>query len=173
MTFNTELAQQVMSQIKAYPESHVQATWRCGTGFCFAGWVAEIQRVEWVNSHSRMAGGEFVVVDKDSSRVRTTSAGDYFGPQRLADRPVITSRGRELEADDVIQHVSDYAQEELGLGARDAGFFFSGTNSRTRLELLVKAYSNGDPEEIQAAINHTMPYDEYLAERTPHPGDPI
>lgn len=171
MTFNAELAQQVMSQIKAYPENHVQSTWRCGTGFCFAGWVAEIQGVEWANTHSRGAGGDFVVVHEEKWSVRTFRAADYFGPQRLAEHPVITSRGRELEANDVIQHVSDYAQDELGLDSRDAGFLFIGTNSRTRLELLVKAYSNGDPEEIQAAIDHVQPYDEYLAERTPYPGE--
>lgn len=160
MTFNSSLAQEVVAQILATPEKHVQSTWRCGTGFCFAGWIAELQEAEWADTNPMKAMGDFIVVPRDSEEYDdyAQEAWVYLGDGthtevwNRADNE--TSKGRALKPDDKIVHVSEYAAVELGLSRGEASCLFSGDNSRSKLQALVKAYTNGNPEEIQAALNY-------------------
>jgi hypothetical protein len=160
MTFNSSLAQEVVAQILATPEKHVQADWRCGTGFCFAGWVAELQEAEWADMNPNKVMGDFIVVPRDSEEYGdyAKEAWAYLGDETHTEvwgrSDNVTSKGRALKPNDKLVHVSDYAAAELGLSRGEASYFFSGDNSRSKLQALVKAHTNGDPEEIKAALNY-------------------
>lgn len=47
MPFHAELADRVLAQIKAHPETWNQEDYRCETGMCFAGWACELSGVQW------------------------------------------------------------------------------------------------------------------------------
>lgn len=52
MAFNKELADRAIKAIEANPQAWTQGTWRCKTGMCFAGWVAQMAGAVWVTNSS-------------------------------------------------------------------------------------------------------------------------
>jgi hypothetical protein len=53
-TPNLPLLRRVLDHIDAYPELWKQRRWRhetqCGTAYCFAGWAAQLDGAEWLDS---------------------------------------------------------------------------------------------------------------------------
>lgn len=45
---NIELAREVLAYIGEHPETHKQASYRCSTGMCFAGWAAQLAGGKWL-----------------------------------------------------------------------------------------------------------------------------
>jgi hypothetical protein len=50
MTFNEPLARAALAAVRARPDQWDQETWRCGTGMCFAGFVAVEAGARWVTA---------------------------------------------------------------------------------------------------------------------------
>ena len=54
MTKNIPLLKQVLAHIEANPETWRQDSWRCETGFCFAGWTAELTGAKWARPEKQL-----------------------------------------------------------------------------------------------------------------------
>jgi hypothetical protein len=50
--FNEQLARNALKAIERNPEHWNQAEWRCGTGMCFAGFVAIEAGAEWAEPYN-------------------------------------------------------------------------------------------------------------------------
>ena len=129
MIFNASLAEQVLGQIKAYPESHVQGAWRCESGMCFAGWTAQLTGYTW----AALSDSDYaeLVIDPDGSEIGDYDLGlDVLAPGVNISTPV-SSAGR-------------VARKELNIDHDDADILFYGRNTVENLEQAVKHLANGD-----------------------------
>lgn len=68
MKFNTDLARLALKEIENRPEEWNQENWRCGTGMCFAGFVAELAGARWATKNWRANAG-YEVVAPDGERM--------------------------------------------------------------------------------------------------------
>jgi len=108
-----------MANIAMHPETHQQAAWRCGTGMCIAGHVAEVaNEVEWMTM-------------KDSNL-------ESYSMEMV-----------EVKATGEVVHVSHWAQNHLGLSGEAREILFHGNRTRDELEGLVNAYKNGEEITFQ------------------------
>jgi hypothetical protein len=138
-----------MGIINLHPEKHKQDVWRCSTGFCFAGWVAELQQVEWAAATTDdWEFMSYIYPPEDFDIESRVTLG--FGIRTVGefDSPAASSKGRERKAGDRLVHVAEYAATVLGLSASEAETLFEGSNTREALELIVKGIESGDYDLI-------------------------
>ena len=115
MTFNTELAERVLTRIKDKPETWDQSAWAitsdvCGTAYCFAG-------------HALAELGYKMICD--------ASAPDG----QLYASDAVAPNGRQVS-------IEEMARKKLGLTWDQASQLFNGDNSLDDLEKMVKHYAN-------------------------------
>lgn len=79
-----------LDHIEKHPEDHVQETWRCESGLCFAGHIAVLAGGEWAFDADSVNAAEMLAIDSD-------------------EMPFETMDGR------AVVHVSDRAKALLGL----------------------------------------------------------
>lgn len=124
---NVELLRRVLAHIEAHPEQWDQLSYRalvdCGTAYCFAGHVVGLTGGRW----SAPIGAE----DADDD-------DDELPP--LEDC---------VDVGDVIQHVSYYAQNQLGITSGQADELFSPGNTLDDLRRIVGRIC-GDREAVDA-----------------------
>jgi hypothetical protein len=89
---------------------------------------------------------------------------EQFNDQFLPDRrDFTTSKNRSLRdalADGwVAVYVADYAREKLGLTHYQAATLFAPYNSRSQIEKLLKAFEQGDKDEIAKTIDEVVDED--------------
>jgi len=124
MTPNVPLLRKVMEHIEAHPEQHVQRSWRCGTGMCFAGWAADFSGLEWVYDPDHL-DAELVYTDDDA--VLTAALWEVDEVNGRTAVPVVYA-----------------AQRVLGLTARQARWLFASTHSRANLREIVTSLAGGE-----------------------------
>jgi len=101
-----------MAMIKARPDLWDQSEWRCETGFCLAGWYAEIDpRVSWA-SDDLESPESILLVERDTGEkvpVSTWFRQSLGLSQRSAD--IITDPGNAL--DDLEWMVADVLDKRV------------------------------------------------------------
>jgi len=143
ITVNKDLAVQAMSAIETMPQRHEQASWRydtggrvgrieqfhddplnpeCQTAFCFAGWVATLDKAKWVVNRQH---------DSVSHLVANPDTCTCPPEQRYCNCGNYMTVGR-------------YAQERLGLDEVDADALFASENTVEALRIGVKAIMNDE-----------------------------
>lgn len=113
---NAGLAYKVLAHIDANPKEWDQATWKCGTAYCFGGWSVVL------------AGGTVNYNDGNELRV-------VDGPDELLGVDVEEAAYRALNIDAAESWVNDFEHEKFGL---DTGWLFSGANTLTDLRGMVE-----------------------------------
>lgn len=150
--FNSGMAHEVMGIINLHPEKHKQSVWRCATGFCFAGWVAELQQAEWASATTVEDNDwEFMSYIYPPEGFDTESRVNLgFGVRTVGeyDTAGCSSNGRKRKAGDRLVHVAEYAATVLGLSAAEAEVLFEGSNTREALEMIVKGIESRDHDLI-------------------------
>lgn len=155
--FNADLAHTVMDQIRRTPERHTQGSYRCETGYCFAGWIAALEDLEWASKSPVSSVAPYVLLRREDVADMVEADEEQFDDQFLAGgRDFTTSKNRSLRdalADGwVAVYVADYAREKLGLTHYQAATLFAPYNSRSQIEKLLKAFEQGDKDEIAKTI---------------------
>jgi hypothetical protein len=89
-----------------------QGDWRCGSGMCLAGWVAQLAGAQWAFP-AYCRGAEYVVANADDD-----------------DRAVINVDGKR------VVFVADRADDLLGLDDEEADLLFDAGNSITDIKHL-------------------------------------
>ena len=102
------LAFDVLDQVNAHPEQHVQTSWRCDTGQCYAGWVGVMTGAKWVSDNPNSNDYERVHVPEEYQHL--------FGVNAVP--------------------VEYYATKVLGLNEYQTALF-NGSNSRPELEAML------------------------------------
>jgi len=119
MAINVQLLDQTLAHIETHPREWDQATWRCGTTYCFAGRAVVIAGSRWVKRSDRYDyESEFLLADDDD---RAWAA---------------TASGLSCDANETI-HVADRARRLLGLTEEQADDLFAGPNTLDDLRAMV------------------------------------
>lgn len=132
MTFNKQLADQVLAQIEAHPETWDQTDWRtqrdCGTAYCFAGWAVE------------MSGRQYAVsVNCDCCNSAVVALPDEAYAEPLSDFCDCDHGGEDVN----VVTTYEAAHRALGLKAGTRGLF-NGGNSLADLHRIVNLLAEED-----------------------------
>lgn len=157
MTFNSSLAHRVMEQIRRAPERHTQEEWRCESGMCFAGWVAELQGYEWANEEPNGLWGSHAVLKREKLKEMGIQSQRRYTTEQLMQGVwrIKTSKGRDLRellesGEYTVAHASDVAAAELGISEGHRSIF-APYNTRSQLEMYVNALESGDKKLLREA----------------------
>lgn len=126
MTFNSELANKALDLIRLDPKHHLQGTWRCGSGQCYAGWTAIAAGVNWYTDDVADRYYQHVVV-----------------PDGFADDFSVVLQKSDGESVRIM-HVGEFAGIALGIDGSEADVLFSASNSREEIERYIKQLENGE-----------------------------
>lgn len=112
--------QKAVHQINTHPESHRQGKWRCQTGMCFAGWVAELS-------------GETMWVDRIEDLEPNQDAPFLWAlpPRDSTEQPSY-------------YHVDEWVTKFLGLSVAEAETLFQPGNEASYFSEALQAYLNGE-----------------------------
>jgi len=124
---NLAFLHQTLEYIKTHPNQWNQATWRCGTGMCFAGWACTL------------AGGHWYDIDGDIAYLDIEPEDDHSRYEQFTDLsfPLI--------------HVQDRAQRLLDLDDDICDALFIGSNTLEDLERIVAEIEEEEKDERPAA----------------------
>jgi hypothetical protein len=109
---NVQLLRDTLAHIEAHPETWDQATYRCGSSMCFAGWAAELDGCVWATSGLEYSDDNEFVKARESDPESETFANGTI-------------------------HVHDRAQAALGLTGDQAEYLFGGGNEIGHLRHIV------------------------------------
>lgn len=145
--FDSSLAEQALGRIRAEPHAHTQAAWRCSTGMCFAGHVADVSGMRWAFRADAPGVVSGLLVDEGGALLRDYLA-DIAAGGPLTDEGVGVSRLPEwlepgVDCDARVTHVSDWVRARLGLTGGEANALFAPDNQLDDLERGVKVLVAG------------------------------
>lgn len=113
---NVPLLRKTLEHIEAHPREWNQKTWRCETGFCFAGWAVELTGGRWVTYGNGLY--PYVLAEDDDPPEHV----DYDGEVECAYR----------------------AERILGLTGQEAQYLFHSENTLDDLRRIVADLCGGE-----------------------------
>jgi hypothetical protein len=119
-TPNVDLLRRTLAHIEANPADWNQATWRCGTGMCFAGWAVTLAGGQWYEDKPTSLYRDELIAEPDDA--------DDFLNRRIGARTI---------------HVDDRAKRVLGLEEGQAEVLFDGGNDLHDLRHIVTSLCEG------------------------------
>lgn len=151
---NVKLMIETYNHIKEHPESHVQESYRCGSGMCFAGWAAVLGGLEFYNPDpdGPLQGYVSPTPELLASGVQLDTWADMESVT-MADRHNFRYTFEEDEecrsskfAFPVI-HVSFAAKKLLGIEGYWATELFNGHNNLDDIRNVILRLTGVDPED--------------------------
>ena len=147
------VAEVVLGYLEAHPDQHLQETWRCSTGMCYAGWYGQLSGAQWVIDYNNPK-------HKELGQLADALAEYIYVPDRYLDhKNVETWTLRNIwivtAADDLalkmagidpkarVMKVSDYTRLEMGIDEHAADILFDEFNTVEDLKAGVKHLANG------------------------------
>lgn len=149
------LAEHVLGYIEAHPEEHRQAAWRCETGMCFAGHVANFSGMQWLvpaeqmgrkTSHSIELVQDLLITTKETrgSVLLSEALQRYSSRTQDEIRRDLRRIRPDLNLNGIwVISAERYAIYELGLEGGDAMSLFDAGNTVEDLKNGVKILANG------------------------------
>lgn len=142
MSLNVDLANRVLEQIEAHPETHNQDEWRCLTGMCFAGWTVQLGGGDrWLTDNTISEFSDLVVVPANTPHA--TAAADMLDLYEGVDDETLAELESLLAstASEYLMTVRVRAQQLLGLDTEDAWTLFHGGNTLADIKRAINQLS--------------------------------
>jgi hypothetical protein len=101
-----DLLDAAIAQIEAHPETWKQGEWRCATGMCVAGWIAQLGGGKWIApAESALADGLVPEPDDDQADLYMTGTGIRYVTAAYRAARLI---GVSTDMDEALDNPSDY-----------------------------------------------------------------